>query len=96
MLKRSFKRLRTDEPAHLLGGGNARRGRPRGFRADIDDVGSQLFEFDSAGKGAVGIGVLAAVGKGIRRDIEHRHQDGALAELESPGFSTSSKRAFSP
>ena len=71
-----------DQAAQLLGFGDARRTGARGFRADVDDVRAFLFEFDRAGEGAVRIQVLAAVGKRIRGDIQHAHNERALTERQ--------------
>ena len=43
---------------------------PRRLRADIENVGALLSHFPGMGDGASGVEKLAAVGEGIRRDIE--------------------------
>jgi len=73
-----------DEPPHLLRQGNARGAGPRGLGADIDDVRALFLQLQGAREGAVGIGVLAAVGEGVRCDVEDSHQGSALPELDLP------------
>src|SRR6185369_4127418 len=45
-----------------------------------DDVSPQFLEFDGAGEGAIRVGVFATVRKGIGREVQDAHQDGALAK----------------
>ena len=48
--------------------------RPRRFRADVDDVGAVDHKLFRLGDGRVAAGELAAVGKGIGRDVENAHE----------------------
>ena len=75
-----------DQAAELFGRGDARRARLGGFGADVDDVGAHLFEFDGAREGAVRVGILAAVGEGIGRDVEDAQDHRPLAKLDFPLF----------
>jgi hypothetical protein len=68
----------------LFVGGNARRARTGGFGADVDNIRALLFHFDGARKGAVGVGVTAAVGKRVGRHVEYAHHGGALAKQDFP------------
>ena len=49
------------QAAQFLGFGNLNGAGTRGFRPDVDDVGSGLFELDGVREGAVGIEELPAV-----------------------------------
>src|SRR5665213_4360974 len=50
-----------DQAAQFLGFGNLNGAGTRRFRADVDDIGTGLFELDGMGKGPVGIQELPAV-----------------------------------
>ena len=80
MVSLSFRRFSTGIRRRISSAAEMRAEPGGGFRADIDDVRALLFEFHGAGEGAVGVGVLAAVGKRIGRDVQHAHSSGALAE----------------
>ncbi len=67
-----------NQAAELFGFGDPGGAGPGGFGTDINDVRSLLFELDGAGEGAVGVGVLAAVGEGIRGDIQDAHDEGPV------------------
>ncbi len=69
-----------NQAAKLFGFGDALGARPRGLGTDIDDISSLLFHFDGASEGAVGVFVLAAVGKRVRRDVEDAHDERAVAQ----------------
>jgi len=58
---------------------NPVRSRLGGFRPDVDDIRALLFQFERAGKGAVGIVEASAVGERIGRDIQNTHDERALA-----------------
>jgi len=77
----SFSRLRTGISRRISSARRCAPTRPRGFRADVDHVRALFFEFDRPGEGAIRIGVLATIGKRIRRDVEHGHQQRAVSEL---------------
>ena len=71
----------------------ARLGR---FRADVDDVGALLFQFDGAREGAVRIEILSAVGKRIGRDVQHAHQERAFAEQQFAAGESSRRNGGAP
>jgi hypothetical protein len=48
--------------------------------APISTIRALFFQFDGAREGAVGVRILAAVGEGIGRDVQHPHQHGAFSE----------------
>jgi len=73
-----------NQAAELFGFGDPGRTRAGGFRADVDDVGALFLEFDGAGEGAVRVGVLAAVRKGVGSDIEHTHDERPVAQGDGP------------
>ena len=66
----------------FLGRRDTRGFGPRGFRADIDNVGALLFHFDGARKGAVGVQIFSAVREGVRRDVQHAEDRRAFAQLD--------------
>ena len=51
------------------------------FGADVDDVCTLLFEFESAGVGAIGVVITAPVGERVGRDVEDAHQERTFAQL---------------
>ena len=55
-----------NEPAEFFGGRNTGRSGPRGFGSYIHNIRALLFELERVRISAIGIGVLAAIGKGIR------------------------------
>jgi hypothetical protein len=71
-----------DEAADFLGGGDTGAAGLGGFGADVDDVGALLFEFEGAGKSAVGILVKTAVGERVGGDVEDAHDEGSFAETD--------------
>jgi hypothetical protein len=71
-----------DEAADFLGGGDAGAAGLGGFGSDVDDVGALLFEFEGAGKSAVGILVETAVGERVGCDVEDAHDEGSFAETD--------------
>jgi hypothetical protein len=59
------------------------------FTADVENVGAFVEEVERLGNGSFG-GVLggvevAAVGKGVGRDVENAHDEGSLAQSEGAG-----------
>jgi len=52
------------------------------FAADVDDVSAFGGEFDAADDGGLGIEPLAAIGEGVRGDIEDAHDGGAVSQVE--------------
>lgn len=50
-----------------------------GLGADVDEVSALLLEFHRAGVSLVRIEKRAAVGKRIRRHVDHTHDEGAIA-----------------
>ena len=79
--ERDHARQHVRKARDLLVGGD--RGRaaigPRRFRADVDDVGALRDHVARMRDRRLGVEKLAAVGKGIRRDIEDAHDERALA-----------------
>jgi len=73
-----------DEPADFFGGGNGSGSRLGGLGADVQDVGALIFDLHRAREGTVGLGIFSAVGEGIRGQVQHAHEHGALAELNLP------------
>ncbi len=73
-----------NQPPQLLGFGNARRTRPRRFRADVDDVRAFLFELNGAREGPVWILILAAIGKRIGGDVQNAQNESSLSQLDLP------------
>lgn len=71
-----------NQAAQLFGFGNALGTGLSGLRADVDDIRALLFQFDGARERTVRIQVFAAVGKGIRRHVQHAHQQRALAQQQ--------------
>jgi hypothetical protein len=71
-----------DEASDFLSGGDAGAAGLGGFGADVDDVGALLFEFEGAGKSAVGILVETAVGERVGGDVEDAHDEGSFAETD--------------
>jgi hypothetical protein len=71
-----------DEAANFFGGGDTDATGLSGFGADVDNVGAKFFEFEGAGKGAVGILVETAIGERIRRDVEHGHDQGSFTKTD--------------
>jgi hypothetical protein len=67
-----------DETPQLLGFRNPLGSGARGFRPNIDDVRALFFQFDGAREGTIGIEILATIGKRIRGDVEHSHDQGSL------------------
>ncbi len=53
---------------------------PRGFAADVDQVGSLVHHPDTRVNRGGGIEQASAVGKRIRRDIDHAHDQSAVAK----------------
>ena len=53
-----------------------------GFSANVEDVGALVEQFEAVGGSGFGIEIEASVGKGIGRDVEHAHDEGALAERQ--------------
>ena len=66
-----------DDAAELLVGGDPLRAGPGGLTADVDEVGAGSNLCQGVGHGDVDIDEPAAVGEGVRRDVEHRHDQGA-------------------
>jgi putative 4-mercaptohistidine N1-methyltranferase len=62
---------------------NLRRARAGGFATDVDEIGSFADHLESVSNGAFGIAPGAAVGEGIRGDVEHAHEEGALAQIKN-------------
>ena len=71
------------EAAQLLGFGDTRRAWAGGFGTDIDDIGTQLFQLDGTGEGAVGVLIGAAVGEGVGCYVEHAKNESAIPQVES-------------
>ena len=63
------------------GGGVAGVGAGAGaFCAEVEDICAGVEEVEGVGDGGVGVEVEAAVGEGVRSDIEDGHDEGSLAE----------------
>jgi hypothetical protein len=63
--------------------------RPRGFAAEVEDVGAFVEHAEGAGEsafGSMGGGVEeTAVGEGVGRDVEDAHDEGSAAQSECAG-----------
>ena len=57
-----------------------RRARPRGFRADVDEVRAVRGHLAHVRERGLGRVIAAAIGKGIRRDVEDAHDERAAAD----------------
>ena len=75
-----------NQTPQFLGRGDARRIRARGFRAYVDDVGALFLHMHGVREGAIRIQVFAAIGERIGRDVQHAHDQRALAELQLAAF----------
>ncbi len=73
-----------EDSSQLLRGRSAFRAGTRRFAADIEDVRTGGFHFDCAGHGGVDLMKKAAVGKAVRRDVEHTHHERVFAKHEGP------------
>ena len=65
------------DAAELLVGGDPLRAGPGGLTPDVDEVGAGRHLRQGVGHGDVDIDEAAAVGEGVRRHVEHRHDQGA-------------------
>ena len=63
---------------------------PRGFAANVDQVGAGRHHLQRRVRGARGVHEVSAVSERIRGDVQHAHHEGPLAELEGapPGSDT--------
>jgi hypothetical protein len=68
--------------AEFFVSGNSPRAGARGLAADIENVGSGLFDFEGARNRCAGIKIAAAVGETVRRDVEDAHQESFFTEDE--------------
>ena len=75
-----------NEAPQFLRGRDARRFRPGGLRPDVDDVGALLLHLQRAREGPIRILILAAIGEGVRRHIQHAKNGRALAQFDLAGF----------
>jgi len=64
--------------------GRKRNSGTRGFATDIENVGAFLDQADAVLNGCGAVGKEAAIRERIRRDVEYAHDEGALAQGESP------------
>jgi hypothetical protein len=72
--------------ARLLFRGSERDGIGAGrFAAEIEQVGTVVEHFQRAADGSIGVEKLAAVRKGIGRDVENPHDESAFAERQNSG-----------
>ena len=78
--------LEDGQEARLFLGGGERGGvGTGGLRSEIEEVGPFLKQAEAVVVGERGRGVGAAVGEGVRGEIEDGHEPGALAEREGAG-----------
>ena len=95
-------RQRLDErqhPVELFALGHGRGSGPRRFAADVDEIGAVVPHLPRVRERALPLDIAAAIGKGVRRDVEDAHHERARElEREAPaaknrGGSTSAGNA---
>ena len=77
-----------DDPGQLLVGGDRARARAGGLAADVDHVGALGGHGEAVGDGVLEGVVEAAVGEGVRRDVEDPHDErppGGAVRSRAPG-----------
>src|SRR5260370_2756254 len=98
---RDFKFLRVDRDGNfqaaskalqhgqdarqLFFGGSAARPRPRRCRADVDQVCARALHRQRVINGFLWREEIASIRKAVWRDVQHAHDERALAEVEGPG-----------
>lgn len=71
-----------NQPAQLLRFAHRHRTRLRRLRADVNHVSALFFQLQRAGHRTIGITKPPPVGEAIGRDVQHAHNQCAVAELQ--------------